>query len=168
MNKQGFTLVEILTAVIIVGILVVMAVPLYEKTIERSRLTEARTILNRLQSAKNYAMDNMNCTTYDVQEGSHCPKLKHLNIQFRFDDAGCTSTDTSFCSKDFLYSIYPNSTNPSIRTNGVCARRLGGDYAGTSFVYDGERSDGTSSVRCYGNSCEDYGMTNSGTFSCGS
>ena len=124
MNKRGFTLTEILIAVVIVAILVVMAVPLYEKTIERSKLTEARAILNRLQSAKNQSMSNMDCDTYSMAEGTHCPKLKHLNIQFA--NAGCEGTDTSFCSKDFLYSMYPKSSAEGVNANGVCARRLGG------------------------------------------
>lgn len=166
MNKLGFTLTEILIAVIIVAVLAVMAVPLYEKTIERSRLAEARTILDRLQSAKNYSMDNMDCTTYSAEDGANCPKLKHLNIQFQFDNPGCTGTDTTVCSKYFLYSMNPKSNVAGVNVNGVCARRLGGEYAGTSFVYYGEDNNGAP-FKCYGEACEAYGLSNSGTFSCG-
>lgn len=42
MNDKGFTLVEILVAVMIVVLLVTMAAPMYEKAIEKSRLAEAR------------------------------------------------------------------------------------------------------------------------------
>ena len=39
--KKGFTLVEILVAVMIVTLLVTMAVPMYDKTVEKSRMAEA-------------------------------------------------------------------------------------------------------------------------------
>ncbi len=80
-HTQGFTLIELVTAIIIVVILVTMAVPLYEKTVERSRLAEARTILAKLQDAKLAAMDNMECRTYDPED-SNCPKMRHLNVAF--------------------------------------------------------------------------------------
>ena len=81
-NKKGFTLIEILAAVIIIGVLSVMAVPLYEKTIERSRLTEARTLMNRLADAKQEAMSDMGCGSYD-RTNTHCPQLQHLRVAFK-------------------------------------------------------------------------------------
>ena len=154
-NKRGFTLVEILTAVIIVAILTVMAMPLYEKTIERSRLAEARTIMNRLQAAKLAAMENMGCDSYS-SSSTQCPKLQHLNVAFT------TSTGTKFSTKDFTYSLV-SSTYP----NGICAKRLTGDYAGTIFAYYGLRQDGGDAVfACKGTHCEDYGFDNTSSLSC--
>lgn len=127
-QSQGFTLTEILTAVVIVTILVTMAVPLYEKTVERSRLAEARTILAKLQDAKLQAMDNMGCNTFSTSN-SACPKIKHLNVAFA---TPASTSDYSFTTRDFFFSINPG--NPA---NGVCARRLGGDYAGAVFTYMG-------------------------------
>ena len=40
-NKKGFTLVEILTVVIIIGILSALALPQYRRVVERARATEA-------------------------------------------------------------------------------------------------------------------------------
>ena len=171
-SKKGFTLVEILTAVVIVAILTVMAVPLYEKTIERSRLTEAQTVLNRLQAAKIQAMDDMECSSYSAAKvaSGECPKLKHLRVQFK-NECPSTSTDTSFCSKAFKYSIKPSGPY----SNGVCATRLGGDYAGTTFYYLYDEFDQRAdtehepkvSTKCYGTACEDYGFpAASGSISC--
>lgn len=161
-HKKGFTLVEILTAVVIVAILTVMAVPLYEKTIERSRLTEAQTVLNRLQAAKIQAMDDMECTTYSAAKvaSGECPKLKHLRVQFK-NECPSASSDTSFCSKAFKYSISPTGMG-----NGVCAKRTGGDYEGTTFYYyHGETNDQNDkpSFLCVGPYCTEYGLeANSG------
>ena len=114
LNKSGFTLTEILTAVIIIAILTVMAVPLYEKTIERSHLAEAQTLLNRLQTAKNQAMDNMECSSYDVSQ-TNCPQLKHLNLSFKSECAGSSTS--------FVPSILGTPSIPQ-RWQAACVRSV--------------------------------------------
>ena len=161
MNRHGFTLVEILTAVVIVGILVTIAMPLYAKTIERSRMTEARAVLNRMQSAKRYAMGNMGCDSYSAS-AANCPKFQHLNIQFPFAASGITAASDTFC-----YSLAPGGAYP----DGVCAKRLGGEYAGTVFVYNGELDKQTDDISdnkflCSGTACEEYGMVNTAGLGC--
>ena len=43
--KRGFTLIEIIVVIIIVGILAAVGITQYSKTVERGRAAEARTIL---------------------------------------------------------------------------------------------------------------------------
>lgn len=167
MNKHGFTLVEILTAVIIVAILTVMAMPLYEKTVERSRLAEARTIMNRLQAAKLAAMDNMECDSYDYDATkADCPRLEHLRVAF-VNDNGTAATGQSFQTKDFKYSL--GDKNDTYK-NGICAKRRKGDYKDTVFAYYGLYG-GEAEFKCKNPSgcddcCENYGFDNTSDLKC--
>lgn len=160
-NKHGFTLVEILTAVIIVAILAVMAMPLYEKTIERSRMAEARTLMSRLQAAKLAAMDDMNCTSYVYSASSaDCPRLEHLRVAFS-NANGSAATGRTFSTKAFTYSLGDaEDTYP----NGICAKRVGGDYDGTVFAYYQEGDNAV--FKCKGSACDDYGLSNTPNLKC--
>ena len=48
MNKKGFTLIELLVVVLIIGILAAIALPQYFKAVEKSRSTEALSIMGSL------------------------------------------------------------------------------------------------------------------------
>jgi len=51
-EKKGFTLVEIMVVVVIIGILTAIAWPRYVKTAEKARISEARSILGALKDAE--------------------------------------------------------------------------------------------------------------------
>ena len=58
MNK-GFTLIELLVVVLIIGILAAIALPQYQKTVEKSRASEAMVYLDAVAKAEMiYFMSN--------------------------------------------------------------------------------------------------------------
>jgi len=59
--RKGFTLIELLVVVLIMGILASVAMPQYFKSVEKSRMTEAKTALEAIESA---------CERYYMQKGT--------------------------------------------------------------------------------------------------
>lgn len=52
MNKRGFTLIEMIIIVIVVGILSFISVPLYKGHVEKAKLTEGYALLGALREAQ--------------------------------------------------------------------------------------------------------------------
>lgn len=114
--NKGFTLVETLVSVMIMVILITMAVPMYQRTVEKSRVAEVGMVLKRMGEAKLRAMDNRDIADY--QSG----------------DLTIGELDSHFpSSQDFTFYLFPNSYH-----NGVCAVRARGKQAGTVFLFLGE------------------------------
>ena len=67
-SNDGFTLVELLAVVLIIGILVAWAIPAYQRAVENTRVAEAKIILKTIYDANNiYNMSTGRYTT-DVEE----------------------------------------------------------------------------------------------------
>ena len=64
MNRKGFTLVEVLIVVIIIGILAAIGIPQFSASIEKAKGGEARAGLGHIQTAeKVYYAENESYTT---------------------------------------------------------------------------------------------------------
>lgn len=160
--SRGFTLVEILVAVIIIGMLVAAATPIYEKTVEKSRLAEARTTLKKLYESKLRVMEYMEKNTYTAN------LFGFENLDFAMTCKAQTADTTSghiikCSSADWTYSLLPSGTG---NANMLCAARRKGDNANMALLYKGDEVSGTSDKffcnNSSGGSCEDFGLSSTG------
>jgi type IV pilus assembly protein PilA len=62
-NQKGFTMVELMVVVVIVGVLAAVAVPLYGKYVKNARVTEATARIGEIvTSSKAWAIENSNAS----------------------------------------------------------------------------------------------------------
>ena len=189
MKQKGFTLVEVLTVIIIIAVLATMAIPMYEKAIERSHIAEARTVLKQMLESKLRTLALMNKNFY-VEDNVPLFGIKQLDLNLRCPVAG--GGNNVFCqTKDFRYTLLPSQApsgktvpkgvsflveDGTINSNAsweeiapyfqvaVCAARCGGDYGNTSFLYVGELTTSLEKMFCSSTdakNCQIYGMEQS-------
>ena len=121
--KRGFTLIELLVVVLIIGILSAVALPQYKKAVEKSRMSEALTIMSSLRTAvETYVLANGYTGTTFLGDGS----TDELDIDLTH--ALSCPTGTEGCSsKNFRYQA-----SCSANTCYIIATRL---HSNDNFSY---------------------------------
>ncbi len=99
---KGFTLIELLVVVLIIGILAAIALPQYQKAVEKARAAEAVTRISQLEKAIDlWRLTNPGEECWYFFEGGR--KCSSLDVDFPCDR---TSQDTCY-TRDFEYQIKP-------------------------------------------------------------
>lgn len=119
--KKGFTLIELLVVVLIVGILSAVALPQYQKAVEKSRAAEALAIVRSLRMAQE---------AYFLANGCYLLEIKDLDVDVPGTDAVYAGVSRRE-SKWFSYAVRAGGSET------VIANRLPVETYYT-FLYNGE------------------------------
>lgn len=156
-NNKGFTLMELLTVVFIIAILTNLAIPEYQKAVERSRSAEAETILETLAKAEErYLMSNGVYTNELTDLDVTIPtSTKHFTMELTSEEGALpftakmvrtingvtTSGNTRY---ELRISLDMNAVNTrSCRGTEYMCRVIGDDVTcaddpGSPWCYDGD------------------------------
>jgi type IV pilus assembly protein PilA len=136
--KRGFTLLEIIVVIVILGILATLAVTQYAKMVEKSRGAEARTILGNIrtnQAAVRQQSGACSSADNDVGIGADFPSVCASTHYFAYDLAGVSgNTFTAIATRCTTAGKVPNATSAGVITlltnfdNGADTWTLGAPY----------------------------------------
>ena len=139
-HKQAFTLIELLVVVLIIGILAAVALPQYQKAVEKARGVQALSIINSIaQAAQVYYMAN---GTYPTKFDELAVDMENWTENEKWGDSGEQYTLDTRSNGEWSLQFYKNQTSETL---ALQIGRLTGKYKGAGFgkeiIRNGEMSN---------------------------
>ena len=141
-NNRAFTLIELLVVVLIIGILSAIALPQYQKAVEKSRAAEAltnmRTIVNNVE---------MVILETGMNDGNIYLNTDNWSVQL----SGSQWNNGYYVTKYFIYSLEDASGIYAFRCNGVCTSAEDVNNVDYELWQDyPSQNNGVSNISCTG------------------
>ena len=122
----GFTLIEVMVTVVVVGILAAIALPSYSEYVQRGKISEAISNLSDMRTRfEQYFLDNRAYPTSCVTSGAVAPQI-NLPPARKYFSVTCS---------------FPTATTYLVTATGVAAEGMA-----ISFVYTIDQSNGRTSA----------------------
>ncbi len=111
-KRQGFTLIELLVVVLIIGILAAIALPQYDKTVLKSRMSTMWPLLKGIKNAQE---------VFYMNNGTYTDDLSMLDIQVPKGDLRSNSTvgQEDYKNGTCLDNLYGNEAGKWVVAGGI-------------------------------------------------
>ncbi|MBR3632100.1 MAG: prepilin-type N-terminal cleavage/methylation domain-containing protein [Elusimicrobiaceae bacterium] len=111
--KKGFTLIELLIVVLIIGVLSAVALPIYNRVVEKTRATEAMQTLSSIATGEQ---------SFQMANSGFTDQFETLDLSFNNYSDGSQATGNTLNGQYFDYTIYGNDKKAAL------AKRNNGEY----------------------------------------
>lgn len=110
-NRQGFTLVELMITVVIVGVLAAVAVPIYQANVNRAKASEADAAMGSIRTA---------LRVYFAEYASYPMEASYVAVTtLSIDMTAADLNGTYFAAAEYTYISSADSSSFTLRATGT-------------------------------------------------
>ncbi len=125
-NKRGFTLIEVLVVVLIIGILAAVALPQYQKAVEKSKAAQGLSLLKSIAQAEE---------SFYLIHGYYSYNIHNLDLDLSWSKQENWATNMTFSISNGEWAFHSNVYYDNVSVETITLGRLTGPWAGGGFVY---------------------------------